>query len=121
MWQFLQEMPEFHRLRLPIRRWEFSLFRSNQEDRLIDAWIGLEALCESNRGHLERQIARVLGSGEDDSNVRNQAKIIYRWRDTIVHSLGRENISARQPLRDAALVAREYLRQALLESMALAN
>lgn len=43
VWRLLQTSPNIDLLRLPLRRWESSLLRANLEDKLIDAWISLEA------------------------------------------------------------------------------
>jgi hypothetical protein len=49
VWQRLQRSPNTEFLRLPLRRWEASLVRPSLEDRLIDAWISLEALLLGGR------------------------------------------------------------------------
>ncbi|MBM3942548.1 MAG: hypothetical protein FJ316_06445 [SAR202 cluster bacterium] len=50
VWHLLQKSPNINLLSLPLRRWESSLLRSNLEDKLIDAWISLEALLLGKKG-----------------------------------------------------------------------
>jgi len=54
VWQRLEKSSNIELLRLPLHQWESSLVRSGFEDRLIDAWISLEALLHwGTRGQVE--------------------------------------------------------------------
>jgi hypothetical protein len=125
VWQLLQKCPNIDLLRLPLRRWESSLLRPSSEDRLIDAWISLEALLLGGlEGELSYRVAvrlaEFLGiSGADRKTIYNNARISYTWRSVIVHALNSERIAKRQPLQEAVRLTTEYLRSALLKVLDL--
>ena len=131
IWQRLQTSPNIDHLRLPLRRWESSLLRPNIEDKLIDAWISLEALL---LGGLEGELtyraavrlAEFLGarSGVDRKAIYDAAKISYTWRSVVVHAVSTKSkrvkdLTKRRPLQEAVQLTTEYLRSALLKLLDL--
>lgn len=125
IWQLLRVSPNIDLLRLPLRRWESSLLRSNFEDRLIDAWISLEALLLGGlEGELTYRVAvrlaEFLGTnGADRKAIYDNARISYTWRSVIVHGSSSKKVAKRQPLQEAVRLTTEYLRSALLKVLGL--
>jgi hypothetical protein len=115
---------------MPLRRWESSLLKTSIEDKLIDAWISLEALL---LGGLEGELtyraavrlAEFLGaSGVDRKSIYDAAKISYNWRSVVVHAISTKskrvkNLTKQQPLQEAVQLTTEYLRSALLKLLDL--
>ncbi len=125
VWQLLQRSPNIDLLRLPLRRWESSLLRPSFEDRLIDAWISLEALLlRVQDGELRYRAAIRLGeflgtSGVDRKAIYDAAKISYDWRSVIVHGGSSKEVAKRQSLQEAVRLTTEYLRSGLLKVLDL--
>ena len=125
VWQLLQRSPNIDRLRLPLRQWESSLLGPSVEDRLIDAWISLEALLLGGReGELSHRAALLLAeflatSGVDRKAIYDVTRISYRWRSAIVHALSPKKLARRYPLQEIVSLATEYLRLALLKVLEL--
>ncbi len=123
IWQLIQTSPNINRVRLPLRRWESSLLRPSFEDRLIDAWISLEALLLGGaEGELSYRVAvrlaEFLGTnGVDRKAIYDNARLSYRWRSAIVHGSSSESIAKRQSLRETVRLTTEYLRSALLKTL----
>jgi len=121
VWQLLQTSPNIDHLRLPLRRWESSLLRASYEDRLIDAWVSLEAfLLGGQEGKLSYRaavrLAELLGTNGDDRKVIYDAtRISYKWRSKIVHALNSEELAKQHPLQETVRVTTERLRLALLK------
>ncbi len=130
VWHLLHTSPNIDFLRLPLRRWGSSLQRPDYEDRLIDAWIGLEGLLlGEGEGELSFRaavrLAEFLGtSGVDRKTIFHAARDSYNWRSKIVHA-GTSNdkavkkLTRTRPLPEAAQLTTEYLRSALLKVLAL--
>ncbi|MBI4282937.1 MAG: hypothetical protein HY663_00535 [Chloroflexi bacterium] len=127
IWQRLQTSPNIGLLKLPLRRWESSVLRPNLEDRLIDAWISLEALLLGGLdGELSYRVAirlaEFLGTtGADRKAIYDNARISYTWRSVIVHALNSKKVAKRQPLPETVRLTTEYLRSALLKVLDLSN
>ena len=125
LWQLLQTSPNIDHVRLPLRRWESSLMRASFEDRLIDTWIGLEALLLGGQeGELSYRaavlLAELLGtSGADRKAIFDATRISYRWRSAIVHSLSIKKLAKRKPLQETVGLTTEHLRLALLKVLGL--
>jgi len=91
VWGLLRTSPNMGLLTLPLRRWESSLLRRNLEDRLIDAWISLEALLMGkNEGelsfHAAVRLAEFLSNtGAERRAVFSSSRASYKWRSAIVH------------------------------------
>ena len=125
VWQLLQTSPNLERLTLPLRRWESSLLRASFEDRLIDAWISLEALLLGGQeGELSYRaavlLAELLGtSGADRKTIYDATRISYRWRSAIVHGLSTKRLARSNPLQETVRITTEYLRLALLKVLEL--
>jgi hypothetical protein len=130
VWRLLRTTPNIGFLRLPLRRWGSSLQRPDYEDRLVDAWIGLEGLLlGEGEGELSFRaavrLAQFLGtSGVDRKTIFHVARDSYNWRSKIVHA-GTSNdkaikkLTRTRPLPEAAQLTTEYLRSALLKVLAL--
>ena len=127
VWQLLQTSPNIEHVRLPLRRWESSLLRATLEDRLIDAWISLEALLLGGKeGELSYRaavrLAEFLGtSGVDRKVIYDATRVSYRWRSTIVHGLSSKNVAKRRPLQEAVQFTTDSLRSALLRILDLSG
>jgi len=130
VWQLLQTSPNINNVKLPLRRWESSLLRASYEDRLIDAWVSLEALLLGGQdGELSYRAAVRLAEflGTDGANrkiIYDTAKISYSWRSAVVHGLkpnGKKmkELVKRQPLKESVQLTIEYLRLALLKALNL--
>jgi len=116
-------------LTLPLRRWESSLLRANPEDKLIDAWISLEALFLPNKAdelsyRAALRLAAFLG---DDPGQRDlmykQVPSSYWWRSQVVHGSTptpqRARKQALTSLDEAVRVTGKYLRLTLLKILSL--
>ena len=127
VWQLLQTSPNVDRVRLSLRRWESSLLRPSLEDRLIDAWISLEALLlRGSDGEYKYRAAVRLGeflgtSGVDRQAIYDAGKIPYDWRSVIVHGASSKTVAKRQPLQETVRLTTEYLRSALLKVLGLSD
>ena len=125
VWRLLQTNPNIDHVRLPLRRWESSLLRPTLEDRLIDAWISLEALLLGEReGELSYRaavrLAEFLGtSGADRKAIYDATRVSYNWRSAIVHGLSSGRLARRHPLQETVRLTTEYLRLVLLEVLEL--
>ncbi len=125
VWELLQTSPNKDYARLPLRRWESSLLRASYEDRLIDAWVSLEALLLGGReGELSyraaMRLAEFLGtSGDGRKAIYDATRISYRWRSTIVHALSSNKLAKRYPLQESVRLTTENLRLALLKVLEL--
>ena len=125
VWQRLQTSPNIDHVRLALRRWESSLLRPSFEDRLIDAWVSLEALLLGGReGELSYRsavrLAEFLGtSGVDRKAIYDATRISYAWRSVIVHALNPKQVAKRQPLQETVGLTTGFLRSALLRVLDL--
>lgn len=117
VWQLLQTSPNIDLLTLPLRWWESSLLRIGYEDRLIDAWIGLEALLQNK---YPVRLASFLGADEADATaIKTDAGISYGWRSVIVHAEDSTKVAERQSLQEAVRLTTGYLQSALLKVLEL--
>lgn len=127
VWQLLQKSPNIELLSLPLRRWESSLQRPNPEDRLIDAWISLEALILGGpEGELSyraaMRLAEFLGTnGPDRKAIYDATRVSYTWRSIIVHGSKNGRFTKRNPLEESVRLTSEYLRAALIKVLELPN
>lgn len=130
VWQLLQTSPNIDNVKLPLRRWESSLLRASYEDRLIDAWVSLEALLLGGQDdelsyRAALRLAEFLGTvGANRKTIYDATKISYSWRSAIVHGLkpnGKKmkELAKRQPLQESVQLTIEYLRSALLKILNL--
>lgn len=90
----LSEHPIDGALDVAIRRLEYAYERSRTEDRMIDYWIGLEALFMSSGDQgeqtdkLSRRIARLLGQDlVERRTLRSSVKRLYGTRSRLVHGV----------------------------------
>jgi hypothetical protein len=75
-----------------LRRFGFSYERAQPDDRLIDGWIGLEALLTTSNERSEttdkisRRLGRLLGRTQAERlEVKREAKKLYDRRCAVVH------------------------------------
>lgn len=126
IWQLLQTSINVDILVLSLHRWESSLFRTNLEDKLIDAWVSLESiLLGGQEGELSYRaavrLAELLGkSGPERKVIYKDIKISYNWRSVVVHGIHRNNkrvkeLIRRQSLKETVHRTSEYVRQLLLK------
>lgn len=132
VWQLLQTSPNIDNMKLPLRRWESSLLRASDEDRLIDAWVSLEALLLGGQeGELSYRaairLAEFLGTNGDDRKIIYDAtKLSYSWRSVVIHGLKPNSkkvkgLVKRQPLQKSVQLTIEYLRSALVKVLGLSG
>ncbi len=125
VWHLLQTSSNIDRVRLPLRRWESSLLRQSLEDKLIDAWISLEALILGGQdGELSFRAAVLLAeflgtSGTDRKVIYDATRISYKWRSAIVHGSSTKKLAKLCPLQETVRITTEYLRSALLRVLEL--
>ena len=125
VWLLLQASPNIQLLSLPLRRWESSLERPNLEDKLIDAWISLEApLLGGLDGELSYRasvrLAEFLGTnGADREAIFQATRTSYTWRSIIVHALKNKKFTRKNPLEESVHLTSENLRTALLKVLEL--
>jgi hypothetical protein len=106
--------------RVALSRFNRVFSRESHEDRIIDIWIGLEALFSPSDGELSFRTALRLACYLEDDNDRRQktfdwARESYKLRSKIVH--GKTTIP-RQPLSQvpvAVTEAESYLRRCLFK------
>lgn len=127
VWHRLQTSSNIDRVRLPLRRWESSLLRQSLEDKLIDAWISLEALILGGQGgelsfRAAVLLAEFLGtSGANRKVIFDALRISYKWRSAIVHGSSTKKLAKQCSLQETVHVTTEYLRLALLKVLGLAG
>ena len=123
--QLFSTSPNMDLLRLPLSRWQASLVRPNLEDRLIDAWISLEALLLGGKeGELSYRAALLLAEFLGTSGVQRKAifdemRISYRWRSAIVHAGKTKNLEKKASLQDTVRMTTSNLRSVLLKVLEL--
>lgn len=123
--QLLNTSPSIELLRLPLRRWESSLVRHSLEDRLIDAWVGLEALLLGKKGgelsyRASMLLAEFLGtSGPHRKTIFHETRASYKWRSAIVHGGGTKTLEKTSTLKDIVKLTTENLHSALLKALKL--
>lgn len=110
-------------MQLALRRWSAGLDRPDDEDRLIDFWIGLESLFTPDstselRFRASMRIAAFLGNtGEERSAIYKDVQHSYDWRSTIVHGSDKKamtKLAKKGSLDSITHKTGEYLRMALL-------
>lgn len=91
-------------LEVALRRFEFAYDRILAADRMVDYWIGLEALftnedeVSETTDKLARRIARLLGEAQEERRTMHRAiKTLYATRSKLVHGV---QPSAERVIRD---------------------
>ena len=109
-----------------MRRYEYGYERSNEEDRMVDYWIGLEALFTTadekaeTADKLARRIARLLGeTPEARLNMFRKVKTLYRTRSRLVHGSPPSRDRVLADTEESANLLREALRSRLLTRWAV--
>jgi hypothetical protein len=112
---------------IAVRRLNLALLREDEEDSILDATIGLEALCSDGSAQeivykLRLRVAALLQLLEEDgyspTEVFNTVKRIYDYRSAVVHGKGsadknREIQIGAKPKIPTVSKATEYLRKVL--------
>jgi hypothetical protein len=110
-------------LRLAFRRWSAALTRLEEEDRLVDYWIGFESLfCPDSTQEVKFRssirIAAFLGKIPQRELIYSEMRHSYDWRSAIVHGSGDskqvEKLKKKESLYETSAKTRGYLRDVLL-------
>ena len=121
----IKNSPNIERLMIPLWRWESLLTRPNLENKLIDAWVSLEALLQIDKElsfRASMRLAEFLGtSGEHKKDIYDKTKLSYDWRSAIVHGGKTKRLANRQSLEETVRLTTHSLREALLKVLALNN
>jgi hypothetical protein len=109
---------------LPFRRWSGAADRLDDADRLIDYWVGLEALFSPDstqevKFRVALRIAAYLGESPDACEaIYQEMRHSYDWRSTVVHGgklKEQKKLDKRGTLQAVTAKTRAYLRQAILK------
>jgi len=110
---------ESNGLNLALRRFNATYDRSNDEDRLIDAWIAFEALFLSDTNQeltyrAQMRIARFVGcSPEEREALIHQLKRSYDLRSKVVHGSSAKERRKLEPISERVAETLAILRQAI--------
>jgi hypothetical protein len=124
LWNRLHTGPNLDALELALRRWAGAVERFQEEDKLIDYWIGLESLFTPDtttelRFRASLRIAGFLGrTAVERSAIYQDVLLSYDWRSAVVHGVDKKRISSltkKEPLPSITAKTRAYLRRALLQ------
>lgn len=109
---------------LPFRRWNGAADRLDDADRLIDYWVGLEALFSPDatqevKFRVALRIAAYFGETPDECEaIYQEMRHSYDWRSTVVHGGNlkeQKKLDKRGTLQVTTAKTRAYLRQAILK------
>lgn len=123
LWQTIRAGTAVKNYELAFRRWSQATDRLNDVDRLIDYWIGLEALFmpDSNAElsfRVSLRVAAFLGDNPDQwEKIYKDIRHSYNWRSAVVHgssSSKEKELSKEGTLQVVTTKTKEYLRSALL-------
>lgn len=123
LWRTLEAGTAVKNYDLAFRRWSQAIDRLNEVDRLIDYWIGLEALFmpDSNAElsfRVSLRVAAFLGHSPDQwEKIYKDIRHSYNWRSAVVHgssSSKEKELSKEETLPAVTMKTKEYLRSALL-------
>jgi hypothetical protein len=123
LWNALQGGVSAKNFDLAFRRWSGATDRLDEVDRLIDYWIGLEALFMPDmEGELSfrvsLRVAAFLGSTPDQwEKIYKEIRHSYKWRSSVVHGSSvnkKRDLDKEGTLREITIKTKEYLRSALL-------
>jgi len=124
LWNRLQQGDVAEDVELPFRRWYGATDRLDDADRLIDYWVGLEALFSPDstqevKFRSSLRIAAYLGETPDEwETIYSEMRHSYDWRSTVVHGGSHrehKKLDKRGDLRTMTAKTRAYLRQAILK------
>lgn len=122
LWGILNKGIAVQNFDLAFRRWSQATDRLNDVDKLIDYWIGLEALFmpEANAELSFRaslRVAAFLGHSPDQwEKIYRDIRHSYNWRSAVVHgsSSSKAKLNKEEPLPAVTMKTGGYLRSALL-------
>lgn len=109
---------------LPFRRWFSAADRINDDDRLIDYWIGLESLFSPDSSQEVKfraslRIAAYLGNtAAEREQIYQDMRHSYDWRSAVVHGTSSNNqrkLAKRGTVQVVTAKTRTNLRMALLK------
>jgi hypothetical protein len=124
LWNRLQAGDVAEEVELPFRRWYGATDRLDDADRLIDYWVGLEALFSPDstqevKFRASLRIAAYLGETPDQwESIYGEMRHSYDWRSTVVHGGShkeQKKLDKRGDLRTVTAKTRAYLRRAILK------
>ena len=121
IYRHLATVRESGRLALALRRLRLSSERASPEDRLIDTWVGLEALFVPDETselsfRATLRIARFVGRDADDRRkLFDGLRRAYKWRSRLLHGVGDTRAKAKNlgTLPEAVEISEHALRAAL--------
>lgn len=124
LWNGLERGDVAGEVELPFRRWQGATDRLEDADRLIDYWVGLEALfapeaSQEVKLRASLRIAAYLGeTPEAWERIYKEMQHSYDWRSTVVHGGSpkkQKKLDKRSDLTKTTALTRGYLRQAILK------
>jgi hypothetical protein len=125
-WNILQTGVPAKNFDLAFRRWTGATDRLDEVDRLIDYWIGMEALFMPEFDaelsfRVSLRVAAFLGSTPDEwEKIYKEIRHSYKWRSSVVHGSStskKKDLDREGNLRETTTKTREYLRLTLLRLM----
>jgi len=100
---------------LAVRRFDRAHARVEPEEKLLDLWIGLEALFSPSdtelRYRIALRVAYFIGSSTEREDIYSRLLNSYDWRSYIAH--GRTGKAPKGTLAEALESTEDYLRRAL--------
>lgn len=124
LWQKLQSSNVADEINLPFRRWYGAGDRLSEADRLIDYWVGLEALFSPDatqevKFRASLRIAAYLGETPDEwEAIYQEMRHSYDWRSTVVHGAdlsAQKKLDKKGTLPTITAKTHGYLRKAILK------
>jgi hypothetical protein len=121
LWRALHSGPNAKPVQVALRRWSTAADRVEEEDKLIDYWVGLEALFIPDAKQELRLRASLRGAAflgqqpEERGRTFEVLRDSYDWRSAIVHgSTPDRKVQRRSSLTDVVATTGTYLRSSLL-------
>ncbi len=110
---------------IAVRRFNRSLSRESEEDRIIDIWIGLEAIFSPGMGEntfrIALRLSHFMTPVADRRSTYDLLMDSYDLRSDIVHGRRMRSVSTRRKLQPSEVInqTQEFLRQALCKIVEL--
>lgn len=117
--ELLRRIAMDERMEAALTRFDDSYSRFKPEDKLIDSWIGLEAVFASDGGgdltyKIPLRLARFLGgASEDRIRLKGIVKKSYEARSKVVHGDGSHRMFTQRPIEQFASEAQGLLRDSI--------
>jgi Apea-like HEPN len=123
LFEKLEKLADDNQLALALRRYNDAHERVRPEDKIVDCWIGLEALFASDASQevtfrVSLRAAKLIGSDEEHRfEIYKRLKKLYKTRSSVVHGVPVE----RPRLERDATDTLEFLRTGLLRWLELSG